>query len=233
MKVYEEKLNMITERLFDNKLCLICYEDIEGDALISPCCKNIFCKACIESWFNTGYCRGDDIKCPYCKHLNAKDEFLLFKLPEKHEDTASTSQNNTNEAQDSDSSTEVPKSKLETIEYLLSEKAGEKVIIFSNYPRFFKNIAERLTELQISYIELDGGNISAVDHAANMYKHGSTRVLLSNSSFYGCGMNLENTSDIIFVHRTEEAMFNQVIGRAQRPGRTGQLNVYRLYHNNE
>ena len=44
------------------------------------------------------------------------------------------------------------------------------------------------------------------------------------------GMNLENTTDVIFYHKTETVMYKQVIGRAQRPGRTSCLNVHNLLY---
>ena len=80
------------------------------------------------------------------------------------------------------------------------------------------------------FIELDGGNISEMQKILNAYRNGSVQVLLVNSSFYGCGMNLENTTDVIFYHKTETVMYKQVIGRAQRPGRTTCLNVHNLLY---
>jgi hypothetical protein len=56
---------------------------------------------------------------------------------------------------------------------------------------------------------------------------------MTNSSLYGCGMNLQNTSDIVLLHKTNVTMKEQVIGRAQRPGRTSQLKVWELLHGNE
>jgi len=84
------------------------------------------------------------------------------------------------------------------------------------------------------YVELDGGNVKALDKILNEYKAGGgARVLMLNSAFYGCGMNLENTTDIIFFHKTDRIMYEQVIGRAQRPGRTGRLSVHNLLYLNE
>jgi len=46
-------------------------------------------------------------------------------------------------------------------------------------------------------------------------------------------MNLQNTTDIVLLHKTNASMKDQVIGRAQRPGRTSQLRVWELLHCNE
>ena len=49
----------------------------------------------------------------------------------------------------------------------------------------------------------------------------------------GCGMNFENTTDIILMHKIKPEMEKQVIGRAQRPGRKSVLHIHRLLHQNE
>ena len=46
-------------------------------------------------------------------------------------------------------------------------------------------------------------------------------------------MYFENSSDIIFVHKMNESMEKQVIGRAQRFGRTSILNIIYLEYENE
>ena len=47
------------------------------------------------------------------------------------------------------------------------------------------------------------------------------------------GINLENTSDIVFFHNMNKDKTNLVIGRGQRPGRKGRLNVWKLCYENE
>ena len=46
-------------------------------------------------------------------------------------------------------------------------------------------------------------------------------------------MNLENSTHIIFVHKMNKKMKNQVIGRAQRMGRKGALHIIFLEYENE
>ena len=54
-----------------------------------------------------------------------------------------------------------------------------------------------------------------------------------NSNLFGCGLNLENSTDILFLHKTGHELQTQIIGRAQRPGRKNKLNVWFLMHENE
>ena len=88
-------------------------------------------------------------------------------------------------------------------------------------------------ENNIKYVDLDKGNISDIDKSVNDYKYGDAKILLSNSTLFGCGMNFENSTDIIFVHKMNEDMEKQVIGRAQRMGRKSALNIIYLHYENE
>ena len=52
-----------------------------------------------------------------------------------------------------------------------------------------------------------------------------------NARYCGSGINLENTSDIFIYHSMSTELTQQVIGRAQRPGRDSCLNVWMLHEN--
>lgn len=65
------------------------------------------------------------------------------------------------------------------------------------------------------------------------YNYGNTYVLLLNSNLFGCGLNLEITTDILFLHKTPHDLQTQIIGRAQRPGRKNKLYVWFIMHENE
>jgi hypothetical protein len=54
-----------------------------------------------------------------------------------------------------------------------------------------------------------------------------------NAQYFGAGMNLQMTTDLVIYHRFSNEMEEQIIGRAQRLGRKTPLNVYYLLHNNE
>ena len=65
------------------------------------------------------------------------------------------------------------------------------------------------------------------------FKNGNVQVLMCNSLLFGCGINLEFGTDIIFFHKMTDCMKKQVIGRCQRPGRKTRLNIWYLMHENE
>ena len=67
----------------------------------------------------------------------------------------------------------------------------------------------------------------------SLYKNGDLDILLLNSEFCASGINLENSTDIVIYHAMNKDKTTQVIGRGQRPGRNGVLNVWKLCHENE
>lgn len=116
---------------------------------------------------------------------------------------------------------------------LSRENNNSKTIIFSDYPFIFRDIEDFFKKNDISFTTLDSGSREALDKSIEEYKNGSSSFLLVDSSLNGCGMNLENTDNIIFIHKTKDELERQVVGRCQRPGRKTILNIYRLLHTNE
>jgi len=74
---------------------------------------------------------------------------------------------------------------------------------------------------------------NSVNETIRKYRSDELDALLVNSRNYGSGLNLENTTDVILFHKFENQLEQQIIGRAQRPGRTSVLNVWYLLNENE
>jgi uncharacterized DUF497 family protein len=59
-------------------------------------------------------------------------------------------------------------------------------------------------------------------------------VLLINSQQHCAGLNLQMATDVAFTHKIiDENVESQVAGRAQRIGRTCNLNIHYLFYQNE
>lgn len=216
-----ERRAILLERLKENDMCYICYEEMQEKAIMA-CCKNAFCWSCLSQYWTACGHRGR--KCPYCRQDVTYRYNVVRVIPDPVPDLV-----------EDESTEDDKKSKLENITELFREdKVGAKVIIFSDFPKIFDRVKEGLKDdLGVSCIELNGGNVRDLQRDIAKFKQGDARVLMSNSGLYGCGMNLEMTTDIIFVHKTLDHMREQVIGRAQRPGRTCRLRVWQLLHKNE
>lgn len=109
----------------------------------------------------------------------------------------------------------------------------KKILIFSDFSGTFNYISDILNDSDSKYSELSAGTPEDYSKQIKEYKDGDVNILMIDSSSQGCGINLENTDDIIFIHKTREVLYNQIIGRAQRPVRKSVLKVHELLNKNE
>lgn len=119
--------------------------------------------------------------------------------------------------------------KLDALINIITNKKQGKFLVFSNYEDTFEAIKKKLKEEKISYGVLKNATGKLIDD----FKNGKISVLMLNAHFFGAGMNLQFASDVVLYHRFTKEMEEQVIGRAQRIGRTEQLTVHYLLHSNE
>ena len=121
------------------------------------------------------------------------------------------------------------------IQFFIKTKlyGNSKVIFCSDYVRIFNDIKILFNNYKIEYIELDDGNINEIEESIKSFTTGTIKVMLLNSNLFGCGLNLQCTTDIVFLHNPNSILEQQIVGRAQRPGRLDPLNVWYLMHENE
>jgi superfamily II DNA/RNA helicase len=118
-------------------------------------------------------------------------------------------------------------------EFINMMEPNTKWLIFNDNGNVLVKYQELLQKREIKAVMLDGGNQKLIEKTLKDYKEGDVQVLLLNSMIEGAGMNLENTTHLLFMHKTEEKFIEQVMGRAQRYGRTAPLNVIQLFNKNE
>ena len=119
------------------------------------------------------------------------------------------------------------------VQILKSVPAGAQAIIYSKYMQTFETLTEMLDDAGIKHCQLDAGTITDIDRIVKKYQKGEIPVFLAVSSLMGAGLNLEMTTDVIFLHKMSAMMDSQVRGRGQRPGRTSKLRVWYMLHDNE
>jgi hypothetical protein len=109
----------------------------------------------------------------------------------------------------------------------------KKYLIFSEYDNSFNyKITNILDKWGLKYKSIQGTS-TTITKNIEKYKNEDVNVLLLNSRYFGSGLNLENTSDIIIIHKMAADIEMQIIGRAQRYGRINELRVWKLYYKNE
>ena len=108
-----------------------------------------------------------------------------------------------------------------------------KWLIFNDNATAVYDAVERLRAAGIKCTTLDGGNATAIQRAIDSYKGEDAQVLLLNSKLEAVGMNLENTTHLLFMHATRPQYVEQIVGRAQRYGRPGRLHIIGLFNRGE
>jgi SNF2 family DNA or RNA helicase len=207
--IIKTKINDIdSEQLSEN--CPICFDDLKKESCILKCCMNVFCMKCIGTLIAR-----ETYKCPMCRHQYTSEDILhVNENVEKSKTVVDTMTKN------------------ETLLKLIKDNPTSKFLIFSSYDQSFCGICETLRTNNILYAKIVG-NQNTINNNLEKYINNDTNVLMLNSSHYGCGLNLTNTTDLVFFHKMPIEMKTQVIGRAQRLGRTDPLNVHYLFHENE
>lgn len=216
---YKDKVSRISnqikelEKRFDMLLggdCPICCIKI-SDPIIEPKCQNIFCGSCLLKWLN------QHTSCPMCRQSIQTADLVYIKK------SYSNDEDSTDDSVDDDG----PVTKFRQIELIIRENPDGKFIIFSEYDQTFSNIRTFLGNNNITYSEIKGG-VEQRNKNIQRFKDGLIKVLFLNSSNNGSGINLQEATDIILFHEMNDDIMKQVIGRANRIGRTESLYVHHL-----
>lgn len=212
---------VILKPISDN-LCILCEKEYlsADDKLYAKCCNKITCLDCLKDWYHKLL----KDKCLFCDSEDTA--FEDFKTEKMHEEAELNKKAGIKYTR---------KTKLDFLEYFIRTKVYSncKIIFCSNYVRIFNDIILLFKKFGIEYILLDDGNIDSINKSVYQYTLGNINILLLNSNLFGCGLNLQCTTDILFLHKTEFSLEKQIIGRAQRPGRKNKLNVWYIMHENE
>ncbi len=231
----QRKIDLIYKRLIENNCCSICYDDFTEEYekkiyITSSCCNHKVCENCIDNWYSM-----NKSSCIFCNSENKfKDDHLFF---EKENIELNNNSNLYESKIENEKNINIEKynnnKNVFLKEFIESINKESKIIIFSDYSHVFHYIIDICNKYNIKYVDLDKGNIKDIDNVVNEYKYGNAQILLSNSTLFGCGMNFENASTILFLHKMESEIEKQVIGRAQRMGRKSVLEIIYLQYENE
>jgi hypothetical protein len=253
----ERRMQCIRERVTSCDSCCICYQGIENKT-VAPCCSNSYCFACINKWIvRNSVCPLCKARLVTNQLLVVTQANEPNEPNEPNESNEPNEPNESNEQNEPDSSeqtrergqeeaqeqvaepdlrTSAECDKLENLERILRARCtapgAAKVLLFSSFGNTFNDIVLVLDRLRIRHRFLRGNpaSVAAIDRE---YRDGNLDVLLVNSTHYGSGLNCENTTDVIMMHKFDTEIERQVLGRAQRCGRTAPLNVWYLLYDNE
>ena len=213
---FETKYEDIKKSIYElnNDFCPVCLDGYTKPVLVS-CCNKCFCFDCLA--VSLGELHNN--RCPHCRqNISTSDLHIISE----NESEKSKQKTKSNELKD----------KLDVLVDIIQKKKDGSFLLFANYTETFNKIEKKFVEVGITYHILKGQS-STISKHINDYENKKVQVIMLNAQYFGAGMNLQTTTDLIIYHRFSNEMEEQIIGRAQRYGRKGTLNVYYLLHDNE
>ena len=223
----KKKINEITDSLqyvedrlkvSNENICPICRDSLTEPICSTVCCGNLFCLNCITGYFNISSHKVGE--CPCCRTKIGFDGITIIS----------------DKIDSLNNSTKIELiNKEELFIKLVMDSANDnnrKWLIFSSFDGSFECLINKLIEKGITFSKICG-TVSHIERIINDFKNGNIKVLLLNAMHFGMGLNLEMATDILIYHQLKPEIENQVVGRAQRPGRYDTLRVHMLCHENE
>jgi hypothetical protein len=216
IKSLKDQISSLQKRIegVDNETCAICYETVSAPTCV-PCCKHFFCGGCILEALKR------NTACPFCRAKISVQELKVITKKEGRGRSKKT-----------DESNELLR-KPEALLKLIKDNPTGRFIVFSRYENPFASIEALLTENSIHVAQVKG-NKDVIHSLLDKFKKNEIRVLLLNSEHFATGMNLEAASHVVLYHgNMTPNERQQIIGRAQRLGRSDSLNVVQMLHEYE
>jgi hypothetical protein len=223
----EGKISGVKQRIIESNIDPIMFVEIDNP-VITACCNNKFDLESITSYYDfqlkqTG--RSSGINCPLCrKPLDLKKLMYIGESKGGKTGGAVTA-----------SWVSEEHTKIENLEKILCNEIAKdkKILIFSEYEGNFDCYSKAFAKSGRNNLSAVKGSISHITNLLGKFNSGEIPCLFLNAKYCGSGLNLEKTDVVIIMHKMTQDNIKQVIGRAQRIGRQGQLEVFFLYAENE
>lgn len=200
-----EEIRHKAEKRMEDGSCCVCLDEIEDNGnsvALGGCCMKMLCIECSNEWFKIQ----NQHKCPFCRTPHALNNLI------------------TKSEQDNSSSTYIYKKPDDAVVNIASQ--SNSCIIYCEM-QDIRKIENGLINNNVAYHTISGD--TNVEPILQNFRDGAINVVLLSGIHASRGMNMEFVDDLILT--VEPSFKQQVIGRAQRIGRTKPLNVYTLnYH---
>jgi SNF2 family DNA or RNA helicase len=205
------KLDNLKERIceMNNKMCPICMYDIENPVLLQ--CTHSYCMSCIVKWL------GSNMNCPECRQVVDTQKIISVVKEEDKRTKNAQKQKILN--------------KTETLVQIIKKNLAGKYLIFSKNDNNLNELQSVLRDNDITSSEMKG-NTACMMKTLKRFNEGCLNVILLNTNFAGSGIDIQTATDVIIYHSMGVEKF-QAIGRAQRVGRTEELNIHYLCYDHE
>jgi hypothetical protein len=220
----ENKIKIIKERVEESmeNSCIICFDPFKNPT-VANCCHKIACFECYSKWLNS------HSSCPSCRAKLTEENLIIVKDKSDDEELLKKELKRLNIHDNPEEY-----SKVDNLFNILKKNPNGKFLIFAAFDNSINDLCEEFKKRSETHRILKGSS-NTIQKIINDYKGNRNNVLLLNSTYFGSGLNLENTSDVIIMHKMDKDMLQQAVGRAQRFGRCSseQLRVWNLHYSCE
>ena len=208
------KIKGITDRVSNvqEKDCPVCKMNVDGPC-ITACCNNVFCLECLTMAVSTS----KNKECPLCRTTVDMNNLNIIV-------------NDSNKQDKEIDENELP-TKMQKLLELVNDKT-KRFMVFSEFEGGLSKIQKLFDQNEIRYSGIKGTS-NTITKIIDEFKDKKFNVLLLNAKYFGAGLNLQFTDEIVIFHRMSKDLEKQVIGRAQRLGRQTPLNINYLCYENE
>lgn len=206
---HTKSIEALDERVRGQQNCAICYDDASVGRTLLTCCSSVYCVKCVATWLNK------HSTCPNCRAHTSFDDAMIV-----------------GEESSSDKSQMLQKTEsvVKLVKAMLAADPERRVILACSNMGLGKTLQRPFAVHGIAALKGTGASIAKTVRA---FRDGSVRVLFMSEDCYCTGINLPFATDVVLFHRTSASMEDQIIGRAQRPGRSCTLRVWRMVHAGE
>ena len=224
----DERLKILNERKVTtiekieklNADCAICH-DVSTDISVVQCCFQTYCTECIVTWMAVG--KGQS--CPNCRTANP----TIMKITQ-----ASTPKEKTIKIEEKPSdetkllSTDAVYNPYQTLprllDYIFAVRPSAKVIVVTSY-----NLQAFQQQLENNQYQFNTLNHVSYKRTVSEFNSGHSPIILLDAKFNGAGIDLEQTTDMIYMQELDPNLMKQTRGRAIRLSRPMNLPL-RIYN---
>lgn len=209
----EERIQSIQQRIerATDQTCPICYGAAESPAVV-PCCQQVFCFACVcETLKRTPVC-------PMCRAriTDIKNVHVV----------------GTGGAAATVAAPRRPNKKDALLQFIRDNPTA-KILLFSSYDATVHLLEQALRDEPSIRMATVMGTSARITRMIKDFGNGKYNVLFLNARNMGSGLNIDSATHVVMYHRMSSDLEEQIVGRANRLGRTAPLEVVHLLHSNE
>ena len=209
----ENNMHVFHQRVKDTieqSTCPICLDDVQ-----QPCmtpCHHLFCGVCLLR------CIGQNARCPICRKTVDATEVIALSVDSSPSSSSSSS------ALRSHSQLV---SRCERLRSILAERdTQDRILVITNNWNTRLSVIQDVISSDYPYLALSGGS-STRAAVLDTFKRGACPILVLGPDEIS-GLDIPYVTKLVLYTPLSEFDKKQAIGRAQRPGRTCPLTIYRF-----